>query len=499
MFSSTSNKRALGFHKFSQILIFLSGNTPQISSLAIEKPNQSDSTIEINGKNSSENQPDTTEVLTNGAAITISNEASGDINLIGSGDATLTNGEQLPIEPELPVERNEDSFEEQLEKENTKLDDDVIGDIELNSDNVNLSLKTDTEPVSDTIKASLTRRTEVGQELLDDLSLRTNDLLLTDDSELKVDLQEKDSLNESSLEPARKENIETETVTDIAQPSNASPELNILVTEPLSKSEVPIDNSDPSPPKASPRLLKKPSTDSLDESQSILKTAAGDLSMSQDELDESLNSYDPSTPLAVRTNKLVTVTGEPMKNSPSVKNEPTADMNVVHVKMSHKRQGSNVSIASLTERCREIKGEAVEHHTTDTPSAATNDTLLLGRDDTLEANIQQHTEPLTVEHHRPHSHDESDDDGKLYPVSPFPPPQTSIYSQRSISLSEFSLEQTQELGDEDEKLLEDMMDYDRIDVQNDLIESIDSITDVEDNDSPPPVNINNPDAKRKFN
>jgi len=125
--------------------------------------------------------------------------------------------------------------------------------------------------------------------------------------------------------------------------------------------------------------------------------------------------------------------------------------------------------------------------------------LLLGRDDTLEANIQQHTEPLTVEHHRPHSHDESDDDGKLYPVSPFPPPQTSIYSQRSISLSEFSLEQTQELGDEDEKLLEDMMDYDRIDVQNDLIESIDSITDVEDNDSPPPVNINNPDAKRKFN
>ena len=157
------------------------------------------------------------------------------------------------------------------------------------------------------------------------------------------------------------------------------------------------------------------------------------------------------------------------------------DRNVVHVvKLSsrHTRQGSNVSVASLTERCREIQGEAVEHHTPVKPP------FEKPGDDSLEGNLQPSTEPLTVEHQR---HDESDEDGKLYPISPFPPPQTqqSIYSQRSMSLSEFSLEQTQELlGDEDERLLEDMMEYDRIDVQNDLIESIDSITDVEDNDSP---------------
>ena len=66
-----------------------------------------------------------------------------------------------------------------------------------------------------------------------------------------------------------------------------------------------------------------------------------------------------------------------------------------------------------------------------------------------------------------------------------------------MSLSEFSLEQTQELlGDEDERLLEDMMEYDRIDVQNDLIESIDSITDVEDNDSPVDI-ITEPGSKSK--
>lgn len=179
----------------------------------------------------------------------------------------------------------------------------------------------------------------------------------------------------------------------------------------------------------------------------------------------------------------------------------TGDRNVVHVvKLSsrHTRQGSNVSVASLTERCREIQGEAVEHHTP--VKAALKEA---GGDDTLEANMQPSNEPLTVEHQQ--QHDESEDeDGKLYPASPFPPPQQSnpsttahqsIYSQRSLSLSEFSLEQTQELlGDEDERLLEDMMEYDRIDVQNDLIESIDSITDVEDNDSPVDI-ITEPGAK----
>ena len=184
----------------------------------------------------------------------------------------------------------------------------------------------------------------------------------------------------------------------------------------------------------------------------------------------------------------------------SPKGTPTGDRNVVHVvKLAsrHRRQGSNVSIASLTERCREIQGEAVEHHT---PVKAPLKEA--GDDDTLEANLQPSNEPQTVEHQQQHNDDSEDEDGKLYPASPFPPPQTnahqSIYSQRSMSLSEFSLEQTQELlGDEDERLLEDMMEYDRIDVQNDLIESIDSITDVEDNDSPVDI-ITEPGSKSKI-
>ena len=199
-------------------------------------------------------------------------------------------------------------------------------------------------------------------------------------------------------------------------------------------------------------------------------------------LDEEEPYYNQPSPLTVPSTK------------PKLVADSSFDMNVVNVKISHKRQGSNVSVASLTERCREIKGEAIEHNTTPKKSP------ISAHDDSLEAHLQPHHEPLTVEHH--HSADESDEDGKLYPVSPFPPPQTttqSIYSQRSVSLSELSFERTQELGDEDEKLLEDMMEYDRIDVQNDLIESIDSITDVEDNDSPPPVDINDPDSKGENN
>ena len=484
------------------------GNTPKISSLAIEKLNESDSTTEVNGMDN--NQAISTEIRNNGA--------DGD-----AGDSTITNGDHLPVQSN-ELEQVVENETEGNNEEKTKLmnDERVENELsELNNENTNTHLDTNTELVNHMLKPSNTQESEVCGEIsvtansddVDDLSQKTTNLSVTDDAELKVELlqQENNKSNEVSLISTQNETKDKITdsvelssiVKETESSSKAFPEVSVLepageidtgdynnlVTEALQK--------EPSPPKASPLLLRNHSTENLEDNQTNLKTAATDLSMSQDELDESLNSYDPSTPLAVRTNKLVTVAGEPMKSSPSAnKNEPAADMNVVHVKISHKRQGSNVSIASLTERCREIKGEAIEHHATNIPSSPTSDGLLLGRDDTLEANIQQHTEPLTVEHHHPHSHDESDDDGKLYPISPFPPPQTSIYSQRSVSLSEFSLEQTQELGDEDEKLLEEMMDYDRIDVQNDLIESIDSITDIEDNDSP--VDINDPDSKRKY-
>ena len=159
---------------------------------------------------------------------------------------------------------------------------------------------------------------------------------------------------------------------------------------------------------------------------------------------------------------------------------------VVNVKISHQRQGSNASVASLSERCKEIRGEAIETPTVGQPPGNS----LLGEDDTLEANIQHREEEhLSIDCNLDDSVEEG---GKLYPMSPFPAPQIqTIYSQHSLNLSEFSLNHFLEDVDEnnqDEELMYGLTsDYDRIDVQNDLIESLDSITDVEDNlcHSPP--------------
>lgn len=204
----------------------------------------------------------------------------------------------------------------------------------------------------------------------------------------------------------------------------------------------------------------------------------------------SFSSIDSDTEVKEQYPKMTAVDDNPTRNSfslnPAEVSEMTKDMNIINVNISHKRQGSNVSIASLSERCREIRGEAIEDPLR---SNYTGNHCQLENNDTLEGNLQPPNEPLSVQLH---SGDESDEDGKLYPASPFPPSQArvaSIYAQGSLDLSEVSLELPQELGDEDERLLEDMMEYDRIDVQNDLIESIDSITDVEDNDSEPIVEI----------
>ena len=154
------------------------------------------------------------------------------------------------------------------------------------------------------------------------------------------------------------------------------------------------------------------------------------------------------------------------------------DMNVVHVKISHQRQGSNVSVQSLglSERAKEVRGEALEC----THTRQSSGTVLLGGDDTIESNIQQwDDEEISVDVNL----DDIVQEGKLYPVSPFPAPQVqSIYSQRRVSLSEVSLSNFEDqTAEEDRLILEAMGDYDEIDQQNDLITSVDSITDVEDN------------------
>ena len=198
----------------------------------------------------------------------------------------------------------------------------------------------------------------------------------------------------------------------------------------------------------------------------------------------------------------------PSQSSSSLEKEKeNIDMNVVNVKISHQRHGSNVSIASLSERCKEIKGEAIEHNV----DRASPPDMIAG-DDTLEGNLhpcQRELSVISPQHHHRHS-DDSDDDGILYPMNPFPPPtQTqvtssspSIYSQKRVSLSEYSLSQDEALledAEDDERLLESMMEYDRIDVQNDLIESLDSITDVEDNDGTSDGDLNNADSPGEVN
>ena len=115
----------------------------------------------------------------------------------------------------------------------------------------------------------------------------------------------------------------------------------------------------------------------------------------------------------------------PTDGTLSTSRDTTNVVHVVKLASRHTRQGSNVSIASLTERCREIQGEAVEHHTPVKPPLKT---ARGGRDDSLEGNLQPHTEPLTVATRS----DSEDEDGKLYPISPFPPPQSAQDSRLAV-------------------------------------------------------------------
>lgn len=174
----------------------------------------------------------------------------------------------------------------------------------------------------------------------------------------------------------------------------------------------------------------------------------------------------------------------PIVNSKHMNTVRDSDSSVVHVKISHQRQGSNASVQSLgmSERCKQIRGEAFEsvsQHRRQ-PSAVS-----VGMEDTIEANIidnssdEQIMSPLNVE-----TEIENEDlDGKLYPISPFPAPQVNcIYSQRSISLSECSFSQFESDATEADMVeTTEIYDYDRIDVNTDLIASIESMTDIEDN------------------
>lgn len=174
----------------------------------------------------------------------------------------------------------------------------------------------------------------------------------------------------------------------------------------------------------------------------------------------------------------------PIINSKYMNTIRDSDSSVVHVKISHQRQGSNASVQSLgiSERCKQIRGEAFEsvsQHRRQ-PSAVS-----VGMEDTMEANIndsssdEQIMSPLNVETEL----ENEDLDGKLYPISPFPAPQVNcIYSQRSISLSECSFSQFESDATEGDMVeTTEIYDYDKIDVNTDLIASIESMTDIEDN------------------
>lgn len=212
----------------------------------------------------------------------------------------------------------------------------------------------------------------------------------------------------------------------------------------------------------------------------------------------------PSTPLQVVTSVESITNYPPSKESPiSTKNTSNQKTdNVVHVKFhkSHQRQGSNVSIASLSERCKEVKGEAIEHNLNVISPTNDSDHELLGCNDSIEANLQpKQTGPSVVSGQSP---EDSDEDGILYPANPFPtPPFQSIYDEKRVSLSDYSLSHDEspiDFDDDelpgDEELLDAMMEYDRIDVQNDLIESMDSITDIEDNDGTSEADKSNQDS-----
>jgi len=146
----------------------------------------------------------------------------------------------------------------------------------------------------------------------------------------------------------------------------------------------------------------------------------------------------------------------------------------------------------MSERCKEVRGEAEEVSDMKPPLG-----VMLGIDDTIESNVQQVKEEyrsindnLTID---TNLDDSLFEEGKLYPVSPFPAPQmASIYSQRNLSLTDYSLsihDESIEEGTGDEVVND--YDYDKIDVNQDLIESMESITDVEDNifgeESPHPI------------
>ena len=148
------------------------------------------------------------------------------------------------------------------------------------------------------------------------------------------------------------------------------------------------------------------------------------------------------------------------------------DTSIINVKISHHRQGSNASVHSLgyTERCREVKGEAVE--------VSFNPETSLTAEDITESNMQV----VYYEDQSLHKDANSSRDScKLYPVSPFPAPQMqSVYSQRSMSFSEASFPAFDDRIEE-EVLFDEIGEYDKIDVYTDLIESVESIADIEDN------------------
>ncbi|XP_065660832.1 tectonin beta-propeller repeat-containing protein 2 [Hydra vulgaris] len=149
-----------------------------------------------------------------------------------------------------------------------------------------------------------------------------------------------------------------------------------------------------------------------------------------------------------------------------------SDYNTRLNNIAHRRQGSNVSTHSIghSERCREVRGEAVE--------LSFNPQLSLFNEDIdLQSNLQivnYEEQFMTRENSR--------DNCKLYPVSPFPAPQMqSNYYQRSTSFSETSLPGFDDRLEEEEQLFDAIGEYDKIDVNADLIESIESVTDIEDN------------------
>ena len=174
----------------------------------------------------------------------------------------------------------------------------------------------------------------------------------------------------------------------------------------------------------------------------------------------------------------------PIINSKHMNTVRDSDSSVVHVKISHQRQGSNASVQSLgiSERCKQIRGEAFEsvsQHRRQ-PSAVS-----VGMEDTIEANIVDNSsdEQIMSSLNVKIEIENEDLDGKLYPISPFPAPQVNcIYSQRSISLSECSFSQFESDATEGDMVeTTEIYDYDKIDVNTDLIASIESMTDIEDN------------------